>query len=55
MKMKRRGDFTTPGTDTAAIAATKQAGMPVDGFLSTNEVQEAAVVARWAVRCAATQ
>jgi len=38
--MKRKGDFTTPGDSLAAIAATKAAGSPVDGFLSTNEITE---------------
>lgn len=41
-EMKRRGDFTTPGDDLAAIASAKNDGSPVDAFLSTNEVSEAA-------------
>jgi hypothetical protein len=40
-EMKRRGDFTTPGIDMAAVAAAKAAGTPADQFLSTNELEEA--------------
>jgi hypothetical protein len=47
--MKARGDFTTPGNDMAAIAATKAAGFPVDAFLSTNELKEGDLAARCAV------
>lgn len=44
-EMKRRGDFTTPGNDLAAIAAAKRAGAPADAFLSTSEVAEGAAAA----------
>ena len=45
-EMKRKGDFTTPGVDAAAIAETKAQGTPVDAFLSTNEVKEGDTAAR---------
>lgn len=41
MEMKRKGDFTTPGNNEAALEAAKSAAKPVDAFLSTNEVTEA--------------
>ncbi|KIY99994.1 high intensity light-inducible lhc-like protein [Monoraphidium neglectum] len=43
--MKRKGDFTTPGNDLAAIAAAKAAGSPADAFLSTSEVAEGSAAA----------
>jgi hypothetical protein len=45
MQMKKRGDFTTPGNNEAAIAASRASGAPVDGFLSTNELSEGAAAA----------
>ncbi|GFH20478.1 uncharacterized protein HaLaN_17606, partial [Haematococcus lacustris] len=44
--MKARGDFTSLGSDAAAIAEAKAAGSPVDSFLSTNEVAEGSAAAR---------
>lgn len=44
--MKRRGDFTTPGDDEAAIERSRAQGAPVDSFLSTNEQAEAGEAAR---------
>ena len=41
MEMKRKGDFTTPGLNQAALEAAQAASKPVDAFLSTNEVSEA--------------
>eukprot|EP00798_Chlamydomonas_sp_ICE-L_P022796 gene22796-29965_t len=40
VKMKKKGDFATPGDDLNAIAASKASGAPVDAFLSTGEVSE---------------
>lgn len=36
-RMKQEGDFTTPGNNEAAIAASKAAGSPADTFLSLDD------------------
>lgn len=45
-EMKKKGDFTTPGVDAAAIAESKAQGTPADAFLSTNDVKEGDAAAR---------
>eukprot|EP00199_Chlamydomonas_sp_CCMP681_P006600 CAMPEP_0119101778 /NCGR_PEP_ID=MMETSP1180-20130426/731_1 /TAXON_ID=3052 ORGANISM="Chlamydomonas cf sp, Strain CCMP681" /NCGR_SAMPLE_ID=MMETSP1180 /ASSEMBLY_ACC=CAM_ASM_000741 /LENGTH=286 /DNA_ID=CAMNT_0007085951 /DNA_START=112 /DNA_END=972 /DNA_ORIENTATION=+ len=39
-RMKAEGDFTTPGDNLSAVAASKAAGSAADAFLSTNDLQE---------------
>jgi hypothetical protein len=46
-EMKRKGDFTSLGSDAAAISAIKSQGMAADQVLGLNGAADADATARW--------
>jgi hypothetical protein len=46
-EMKRKGDFTSLGSDAAAISSIRSQGMAADKVLGLNDAADADATARW--------